>query len=242
MSRIYVCGLVTEAEIFAILYLDNSGIDHGAKERGVMMALMGAEAAMDLMPRRHDYNAWGGGGGSYIFNFAGVRYVDGTVKRNSPPPELHMRVVLLEILHHVCGLLHNTNYKNLLGILEHGVDSGNRGVPMFSAYHPGDVRNTRRKWGGQRFNDGSVDCAIILDCAKLSAHLIQKRADLFISGSKPVVNISTTIPRSVFRAYSVTHPFRSRLRSVMVRVARNHTPNGVGESRVKLRELINHRV
>jgi hypothetical protein len=58
-------------------------------------------------------------------------------------------------------------------------------VPMFSVYGPSNKRNTSQKGGG-------------LDCAKLSAHLKQNRADLFTSGSKLVISISTTVPRSVF--------------------------------------------
>jgi hypothetical protein len=70
---------------------------------------------------------------------------------------------------------------------------------MFSVYGPNDKRNTSRKGGGRRFNDQSVDCAIVLDCEKTLAFLNQQSADLFISGSKPVISVGAAIPRFVIR-------------------------------------------
>jgi hypothetical protein len=86
--RVYVCGLIVEAEIYAILCLGNSRIGHGAKEPGSMLALMGNQSAMALVPQPHDCNSWGGSNGSFVINFAGVRCDGGVVEKTSLPLEL----------------------------------------------------------------------------------------------------------------------------------------------------------
>jgi hypothetical protein len=77
---------------------------------------------------------------------------------------------------------------------------------MFSDYDPNEERNASQKGGCQRFNDQSVDCAIVLDCEKTFGYFEQKSADLFVSGSKPVVRIGATIPRSVFHVFRCYPP------------------------------------